>query len=77
MRFVGVIQAFLLFILPSCVAQSPADGHVEGNTYLNSYFHFTYVWPGNLQPIDIHSLNIHPAQLSCSNATQSPFLTWQ
>jgi hypothetical protein len=61
MRFVGVILAFFLFIFPICVAQSPADGHLEGNTYLNSYFHFTYAWPGNLQPIDIHTLNIHPA----------------
>jgi hypothetical protein len=61
MRFCHAILAAFLLTLPLCQAQSPADGHFEGNTYLNSYLHFAYALPSNLQPIDIHSLNIHPA----------------
>jgi hypothetical protein len=61
MRFSHVTLAFFLLALPLCYAQSPADGRLEGKTYINSYLHFTYEWPGNLQPIDVHSLNIHPA----------------
>ena len=37
-------------------AQTPADGRVQGPSYENSYFKFTYTWPRFLQPYDVNSL---------------------
>lgn len=34
---------------PAC-AQTPADGHVAGHAYVNSYFHLSYTWPAALTP---------------------------
>ncbi len=31
-------------------AQTPADGHIAGHAYVNSYFHITYAWPAILTP---------------------------
>jgi hypothetical protein len=31
-------------------AQTPADGHVSGHAYVNSYFHISYTWPAMLTP---------------------------
>ena len=56
-----LFAAALLTVI-GCESQSPADGHLEKNSYVNSYLHFTYIWPANLQPIDIGNLNIHPAK---------------
>lgn len=31
-------------------AQTPADGHVAGRAYVNTYFHLSYTWPAGLAP---------------------------
>jgi hypothetical protein len=40
------------------IAQSPNDGKVTGNSYVNSYFKFSYAWPAMLKPYDTKSLNL-------------------
>ena len=40
------------------IAQSPNDGKVEGNSYVNSYFKFSYSWPAMLKPHDTKALNL-------------------
>lgn len=51
----------LLILCPIFVsAQSPDDGRVLGNAYVNSYFRFSYVWPAMLKPYDTKSLNLPP-----------------
>lgn len=37
-------------------AQLPTHGHVSGNAYVNTYFHFAYRWPANLKPGDLPAL---------------------
>jgi len=46
-------------------AQSPTDGHTTKVSYVNSYFHFAYTWPGMLKPSPLpsagaDSANPHP-----------------
>lgn len=41
-------------------AQSPDDGKVLGNSYVNSFFRFSYTWPAMLKPYDTKSLNLSP-----------------
>jgi hypothetical protein len=40
------------------IAQSPTDGKVTGNSYVNSCLKFSYTWPGMLVPYDTKSLNL-------------------
>jgi hypothetical protein len=40
------------------MAQSPDDGRVAGNSYVNTYFKFSYSWPRMLQPSDTASLQL-------------------
>jgi hypothetical protein len=40
------------------LAQSPDDGKVVGNAYVNSYFKFSYAWPAMLKPYDTKSLHL-------------------
>lgn len=35
-------------------ALSPADGHISGHKYVNSYFHLSYTWPATLKPEVLH-----------------------
>ena len=37
-------------------SQAPTDGHLEGNSYVNSYFHVSYSWPRFLHAVDAKSL---------------------
>lgn len=54
-----VLFAWLLAFLPIPIihAQLPTDGQVEGSSYVNSYFHFSYSWPAFLQPFDTNALS--------------------
>jgi hypothetical protein len=36
----------------------PTDGHVEGNSYVNSYFRLSYAWPRMLNPVDNSTLRL-------------------
>ncbi len=55
------IVLLLLILYPIFVsAQSPDDGRVLGNTYVNSYFKFSYPWPSMLKPYDTKSLSLPP-----------------
>ncbi len=49
-----------MFLVPVALAQSPADGHVEAGSYVNSYFHFAYTPPNILHQVDTTSLNLRP-----------------
>jgi hypothetical protein len=40
------------------IAQSPDDCKVEGDSYINSYFKFSYSWPAMLKPYDTKALNL-------------------
>jgi hypothetical protein len=42
--------ALLAFSLSAVSAQSPSDGRVTGNSYVNKYFHLAYSWPAILKP---------------------------
>jgi hypothetical protein len=52
---------FIASVLPTfpSFAQSPRDGHVTADFYINSYFHFSYSWPKTLHPVDEASMNVH------------------
>ena len=39
------------------LAQSPSDGKVVGNAYVDSYFKFSYAWPAMLKPSDTNPSN--------------------
>jgi hypothetical protein len=43
----------------AATAQSPSDGHVTTDSYLNPYFHFSYSWPKELRPVNSASMNLH------------------
>jgi hypothetical protein len=34
-------------------ALPPTDGHIVGNSYVNTYFHISYTWPAMLKPISL------------------------
>jgi hypothetical protein len=54
-----IFRAILLSLLfPLCHGQSPTDGRVLGNAYVNSYFRLSYEWPKTLKPYDTKSLNL-------------------
>lgn len=54
---------FSLLSLPGR-AQSPADGRVQGQAYVSSYFHYSYAWPSFLQPVPTTTLHLHAAPSS-------------
>lgn len=37
-------------------SQLPTDGKVQGTSYENTYFSFSYSWPSFLQPYDVNAL---------------------
>ncbi len=37
-------------------AQSPTDARIQKSSYENTYFRFSYSWPGFLQPSDVNAL---------------------
>lgn len=49
---------FILMLASRGIGQSPNDGKVEGSSYVNSYFKFSYSWPLTLKPWDTKSLNL-------------------
>jgi len=56
MRFRHLILLSLLMIGLTGYSQSPDDGKVVGNSYVNSYVKFSYSWLAMLRPYDIKSL---------------------
>jgi hypothetical protein len=58
MRTRFLIYLLLLVPLTYSSAQSPDDGKVVGNAYVNTYFKFSYVWPAILSPYDTKALNL-------------------
>ena len=56
MRSIVFMFMFLCPVAPLLRAQSPGDGHVEDNSYINTYFHVTYSWPKFLHAVDAKSL---------------------
>lgn len=58
MRLTIFISILSSFLISGVHAQSPTDGRIEGNAYVNSYFHFAYAWPNLLQPYDTNSLHL-------------------
>jgi hypothetical protein len=56
-KIIGYVFFFVAFSIP-LFPQSPADGHLEGNTYVNTYFHFSYSWSENVKPRDPRTLNV-------------------
>jgi hypothetical protein len=56
-KIIGYVFFFVAFSIP-VFPQSPADGHLEGNTYVNTYFHFSYSWSENVKPRDPRTLNV-------------------
>ena len=56
-KIIGYVFFFVAFSMP-VFPQSSADGHLEGNTYVNTYFHFSYSWSENVKPRDPRTLNI-------------------
>jgi hypothetical protein len=52
------LALLLLFATTFCgLAQSPSEGKVVGNAYVDSYFKFSYVWPAMLKPYETNSPN--------------------
>jgi hypothetical protein len=62
--------ALILAALISCSssAQSPTDGRIAGNSYVNSYFHLAYTWPIMLKPLDLP-----PASANANNSSAYAF----
>jgi hypothetical protein len=60
MRSAILVITLSLFLVSEAVAQSPDDGKVTGNSYVNSYFHMSYAWPKFLQPYDTSALHLPP-----------------
>ena len=58
MRSRLLILVLLLAAVSRGVAQSPADGKVTDNSYVNPYFQFSYIWPKFLKPYDTKALNL-------------------
>jgi hypothetical protein len=55
-----VLFATSIALATSTFAQSSRDGRVTADSYINSYFHFSYSWPKALRPVDLASMNLHP-----------------
>jgi hypothetical protein len=55
---IGSVFFFVALSIP-LFPQSSADGHLEGNTYVNTYFYFSFSWSENVKPRDPRTLNIN------------------
>ena len=42
-----------VLIAQAAYALAPTDGHIVGNSYVNTYFHFSYAWPAMLKPMPL------------------------
>ena len=52
-----LVACLFLFGLCNCAqSQLPTDGRVQATSYENTYFKFSYTWPGFLQPYDVSAL---------------------
>ena len=58
MRSTLVAAVLLVVALLPGSGQPPADGHVQGNAYVNPYFHYSYAWPPFLHPVPTSTLNL-------------------
>jgi len=58
MRIQRLTLVFLLVLASRGIAQTPSDGKIVGDSYVNSYFKFSYTWPSMLKPYDTKSLNL-------------------
>ncbi len=63
MRIRRLISLLVFLAASSGWSQSPTNGKVTANSYVNSYFKFSYTWPRSLQPYNTASLHL----------TQSPY----
>lgn len=52
---------FLCLFTAYAGAQSPSDGHLEGRTYVNSFFHLAYELPAGFQPQELSQMNLPKA----------------
>jgi hypothetical protein len=59
MRSILIAATLFIVALLPCSGQAPADGQVQGNAYVNRYFHYSYAWPAFLQPVPTSSMNFH------------------
>jgi hypothetical protein len=51
--------ALFLCLFAACArAQSPSDGHLEGSTYVNSFFHLAYELPADFQRQTLSQTNL-------------------
>jgi hypothetical protein len=51
--------ALIFCLFAACAgAQSPSDGHFEGRTYINSFFHLAYELPAGFQPQALSQMNL-------------------
>jgi hypothetical protein len=51
LKIISALLAVLFAVAAS--AQTPADGRVNGRTYVNSYLHIAYTWPATLQSMPL------------------------
>jgi hypothetical protein len=49
----------VLFLFAACAgAQSPSDGHMDGRTYVNSFFRLAYELPADFQPQTLSQMSL-------------------
>lgn len=58
MRRIMLGSIFLILMVIGGRSQSPTDGRVEGNAYVNTYFRLSFVWPKMLKPYETKSLGV-------------------
>jgi hypothetical protein len=56
MRTIAFLIVSVCIFCQVCHSQLPTDGHFEGNSYVNTYFHVAYSWPKFLHAVDAKSL---------------------
>jgi hypothetical protein len=55
----SLVACLFLFGFCNCAqSQLPTDGRVQAKSYENTYFKFSYTWPGFLQPFDVSALQL-------------------
>ncbi len=45
-----ILILMMVAAVGAACAQTPADGHIAGRAYVNTYFHLRYTWPAALTP---------------------------
>jgi hypothetical protein len=80
MRVVGYFFLSLVALTYRSFAQLPTDGHMEKNSYTNTYFHISYSVPKFLHVVDTKSLalsqlppNRHESLLLAAQQGDAPF----